>query len=225
MRAAFKTIVGGRYSDNRPVGNSPRGIEILLKKASVDEDFAKVLLESPEDAAQLISLDLHDAEKKILAHIPKPTLHAMIRNTTVKSHQLSAFKTLSASLMLAAILAIGSTGCECETESPRTLGIRGTDVPTSVETKMATLQQALETYRAEHNLSYPTTAEWNGSDHPLKHYVNTIELYDPWSNAFRYESIEQDGQVVNYRLKSRGPDGLDSDDDVQCPVDPDQHSW
>ena len=44
MRDAFKTIVGGRSTDNLPAGNSRRGIEILLKKASVDEDFAKVLV-------------------------------------------------------------------------------------------------------------------------------------------------------------------------------------
>ncbi len=127
--------------------------------------------------------------------------------------------------MLAAILAIGSTGCDCESESPQTLGIRGTDVPTSVETKMATLQQALETYKSDHNSSYPSTAEWNGADHPLGQYVNTNELYDPWNNPFQYESIEQNGRVVSYRLKSRGPDGQDSDDDVRSPVDPDQHNW
>lgn len=225
MRDAFKTIVGGRSADNPPPGNSRRGIEIVLKKASVDQDFARVLLQSPEEAARLISLDLQDSEKRILLNTPRPTLQAMIRNTTVKRHQLNAFKTMSAALMLAAILAIGSTGCDCETESPRTLGIRGTDFPTSVEIKMATLQQALDAYKADHRSSYPTTAEWLGPDHPLKHYVNANELHDPWNNLFRYESIERDGRIINYRLKSCGPDGLDSEDDVQCPIDPDQHSW
>ena len=102
MRDAFKTIVGGRSVDNRPTGNSPRGMEILLKKAAVDEEFAKLLLESPEEAARLISLDLGDSEKRILLNTPRSTLETMIRNTTVKRHQLSAFRTLSASLMLAA---------------------------------------------------------------------------------------------------------------------------
>ena len=225
MRDAFKTIVGGRSADNKPTGNSPRGIEILLKKASVDEDFAKVLLESPEEAARLISLDLQDSERRILVNTPRGTLQTMIRHTTVKRHQLSAFKTLSASLMLAAILAMGSTGCQCESESQQTLGITANDVPVSAETKMASLQQALEAYKADHNLSYPHAEEWNGSNNPLKQYVTTNELFDPWNNAFRYESIEHDGRVINYRLKSCGPDGLDSGDDVQCPIDPDQHSW
>ena len=225
MRDAFKTIVGGRSADNRPAGNSPRGIEILLKKASVDEDFAKVLLESPEEAARLISLDLQDSERRILLNTPRGTLQTMIRHTTVKRHQLSAFKTLSASLMLAAILAIGSTACDCDNSGQQTLGITAYDAPTSVQAKMAALQEALEAYKADHNLSYPTTPEWNSSNNPLKQYVNTNELYDPWNNAFRYESIEQDGHVINYRLKSCGPDGMDSDDDVQCPIDPDQHSW
>jgi hypothetical protein len=225
MRDAFKTIVGGRSADNTPAGSSPRGIEILLKKASVDQEFAKLLLESPEDAARLISLDLQDSERRIMLNTPRATLQTMIRHTTVKRHQLSAFKTVSAALMLAAILAIGSTGCQCQSESQQTLGTTAYDVPTSAEAKMAALQQALESYKADHNLSYPRTAEWNGSSNPLNHYVNTNGLYDPWNNAFRYESIEQNGHVINYRLKSCGPDGLDSDDDVQCPIDPDQHSW
>ncbi len=71
MRDAFKTIVGGRSADSLPAGNSRRGIEILLKKASVDEDFARVLLESPEDAARLISLELQESERRILANTPE----------------------------------------------------------------------------------------------------------------------------------------------------------
>jgi len=225
MRDAFRTIVGGRSADNTPVANSPRGVEILLKKASVDEEFAKILLASPEEAARLISLDLKDSERRILLNTPASTLQTMIRHTTVKRHQLSAFKTLSASLMLAAIVAIGTTGCDCGDSGPSTLGVSANDVPNSAQAKMAVIQQALEAYKQEHNLSSPRTAEWNGSDNPLKQYVNTNELYDPWNNAFRYESIEQDGHVINYRLKSRGPDGMDSVDDVQCPIDPGQHSW
>jgi hypothetical protein len=213
MRDAFKTIVGGRSGDSSQGGNSPRGIEILLKKASVDKDFARLLLESREEAARLISLELNDSERKILLNTPTGTLQTMIRNTTVKRHQLSAFKTMSASVMLAAILAVGSTGCDCD------------DSPASVERRMASLQQALEAYKEDHGLTYPKTAEWNGPVNPLKDYVTTNELYDPWNNAFRYESVEKDGHVVNYRLKSCGPDGMDSDDDVQCPVDPDQHGW
>jgi hypothetical protein len=224
MRDAFKTIVGGRSVDNRPAGNSPHGIEILLKKASVDDEFAKVLLESPEDAARLISLELQDAERRILVNTPKGTLRTMIGHTTVKRHQLSAYKTMSAALMLAAILAIGSTGCDCGSE-PQSFGLTAYNVPASVATKMATLQQALETYKADHNLSYPTSEEWNGPDHPLQQYVNTNQLYDPWNNPFQYESIDKDGRVVSYRLKSRGPDGQGSDDDVRSPIDPDEHNW
>jgi len=224
VKDIFKTIVGGRSADNRPEGNSPRGIEILLKKASVDADFAGVLLTSPEEAARLISLGLQDSERKILLNTPRATLETMIRHTTVKRHQLGAFRTLSASLMLAAVLAVGSTACDCDDSGP-TLGITAYDAPASVAAKMGSLQQALEAYKADHNLSYPKTAEWNSSNSPLKEYVTTNELYDPWNNAFRYESIEQDGHVINYRLKSCGPDGMDSEDDVRCPIDPDQHSW
>jgi hypothetical protein len=107
MRDAFKTIVGGRSADTKLGGNSPRSIEILLKKASVDEDFAKILLESPEEAARLISMDLQDSERRILLNTPRSSLRTMIRHTTVKRQQLSAFKTMSAALMLGS-----STGSE-----------------------------------------------------------------------------------------------------------------
>ncbi|MDM7999409.1 MAG: type II secretion system protein GspG [Dehalococcoidia bacterium] len=225
MRDAFRTIVGGRSGDRRPRGNSPHGIEILLKKASVDQEFAAVLLKSPKEAARLISLDLHDSEIAVLASTPESTLRTMIRNTKVRRHQLSAFKTMSAALMLAAILAAGATGCDCEDSGQQVLGTTAYDVPASAQVKMASLQNALQAYKDDHGSSYPTTSEWNSPVSPLKQYVNTNELYDPWNNPFHYEGIERDGKVVNYRLKSRGPDGLDSDDDIQCPIDPEEHSW
>ena len=74
MRDAFKTIVGGRSGNTNPSDNSPHGIEVLLKKASLDGDFARVLLQSPDEAARLIGLDLQDSERRILANTPASTL-------------------------------------------------------------------------------------------------------------------------------------------------------
>ena len=179
MRDAFKTIVEGRSVNSTSVGNFPRGLEILLKKASIDESFAHVLLESPDEAAKLISLDLGDSEKSILASTPKNTLKAMISNTKVKRHQLSAFKTMSASLMLAAIVVISSTAFECsDGDTTVTRGIAPHDTTTDAEgiemcvSKMHILQQALEQYKTDHDGAYITTTDWHSSNNPLKDYRN-----------------------------------------------------
>ena len=221
MRDAFKTIVGGRSADSKPAGDSPRGIEILLKKASVDGDFAKVLLESPEQAARLISLNLQDSERRILLNTPRGTLRTMIRNTTVKRQQMNAFKTMSASLMLAAVLAVSSlaSGCDSDCSPVRTKGISADD-PAAVYPGLVVLQAALESYAADHNGSFVSTADWNSPDNPVTDYLRTSSnLYDPWANPYHYEGIEQDGRVADYHLESYGPDGVDSEDDIECTKD------
>ena len=216
MRDAFKTIVGGRSADSKPAGDSPRGIEILLKKASVDEGFAKVLLESPGEAARLISLDLQPSEERILLSTPKSTLRSMIHHTTVKRQQMNAFKTMSASLMLAAVLAVSSlaSGCDSDCSPVRTKGISADD-PAIVYPHMVTLQAALEAYAADHDGSFVSTADWCSPDNPITEYLRVMP-YDPWGNPYHYEGIEQDGRVVDYHLQSYGPDGVDSEDDIEC---------
>ncbi len=222
MRDAFKTIVGGRSADNKPTGNSPRGIEILLKKASVDEGFAKVLLESPEEAARLISLDLQPSEKRILLSTPRSSLQSMIRHTRVQRQQLSAFKSMSAALMLAAVVAASSLGAACDSDCSlvRTKGIRPDDELANCEVQMVTLQAAIETYYAEHS-AFVSTADWYGPDNPVMDYLRTPITSDPWGNPYHYEGIEQDGRVVDYHLQSYGPDGVDSGDDLECTKDSD----
>jgi len=215
MRDAFKTIVGGRSADNKPTANSPRGIEILLKKASVDEDFARVLLQSPEEAARLICLELQDSERSILLSTPRSTLQTMIRHTRVMRRQLSAFKTMSAALMLAAVVAVSSLPSACESASSK--GISPDD-PAMVYPQLVTLQAALEAYAADHNGVFVSTADWNGPNNPVREYLRTMP-YDPWANPYHYEGIEQDGRVVDYRLQSYGPDGVDSEDDIKCTKD------
>ena len=220
MRDGFKTIVGGRSTDNRPTGSSPHGIEVLLKKASVDGDFANVLFQSPEEAARLISLDLQDSEKRILLNTPRGTLQSMIRHTTVKRQQLTAFKTMSAALMLAAVVAASSLGTACDSDcsTAGTKGIRPDDEMANCKVQMITLQAAIETYYAEHN-AFVSTADWNGPENPVNEYLRTPIAPDPWGNPYHYEGIEQDGRVVDYHLESYGPDGVDSNDDLECTKD------
>lgn len=223
MRDAFKTIVGGRSADNKPAGNSPRGIEILLKKAYVDEDFAKVLLESPDEAARLISLHLRDSERRILLSTPRSTLQTMIGHTTVKRQQLSAFKTMSASLMLAAVLTASTLAGGCDSDLTRTRGTTANDDPAQCQVDLVTLQAALEAYEADHN-GFVSTADWSGPSNPLTEYLRTGTIpYDPWANPYHYEGVEQDGRIVDYRLESYGPDGVDSEDDIECTKD--THTW
>ncbi len=181
--------------DSEPDRNYPRGLEILLKKASVDEDFAKVLLESPEEAARLISLDLQDSERRILLDTPRTTLETMIRHTTLKRQELSAFKTMSASLMLAAVIPASSPGSRSGSDRRR-LRIQGTTVqgdPAQCRIDLATMQAALEAYAADHD-GFVSTADWHGPNNPLTKYLSTGTIpYDPWANPYHYEGVEEGG--------------------------------
>ncbi len=191
------------------------GIEVLLKKASVDARFADVLLESPDEAARLISLDLQDSERTILRSTPRSTLRSTIRNTRVLRQEMSAFRTMSAALMLAAVIAASSLAAAFGCEQAATKGIAADD-PASVYPQMVTIQAALESYWSEHGV-FLTTDQWYDPESPLNAYLRTGSVPDdPWGNAFQYEGIEQDGKVVDYLLQSYGPDGVDSDDDIEC---------
>ncbi|MDM7999410.1 MAG: hypothetical protein QUS33_05255 [Dehalococcoidia bacterium] len=224
MKDTFKTIVGGRSAESSPSGKSPHGIEVLLKKASLDADFAKVLLESPDKAAHLIGLHLRDSERRILANTPADTLQTMIRHTRVQRQQLSAFKTMSAALMLAAVVTASTlpTACDMGCTPTQTKGISADDELASCRVQMTLLQTALDAYYAEHNC-FVTTEAWYSPDNPVAEYLRTPIKADPWANPYYYEGIEQDGRVVDYLLQSYGPDGIDSADDLECTKD--TKSW
>ena len=64
------------------VGAIPHGVEVLLKKASVDPEFRTLLLEQRGDAARVIDLELTDAERQMLAHIPAEQLEQIISQAT-----------------------------------------------------------------------------------------------------------------------------------------------
>jgi len=82
--AVRTTIVGGRPpGSGQPVGPIPRGIEVLVKKASVDPAFRELLLTERAAAAERIGLELEPAEMLMLAAAPRDQLEAVIRQTTV----------------------------------------------------------------------------------------------------------------------------------------------
>jgi len=108
QEAVRTTIVGGRPpGSGTSVGNIPRGIEVLLKKASVDPEFCKLLLDKRADAARAIDLELTDAERQMLAHIPAEQLEQIIRSTKVKPEHRAVFLGTVGKLMVAALIGVG----------------------------------------------------------------------------------------------------------------------
>ncbi|HNY79163.1 MAG: hypothetical protein RBS72_09000 [Sedimentisphaerales bacterium] len=107
QEAVFTTIVGGRPPGaGTHVGAIPRGVEVLLKKASVDAEFRRVLLEQRGDAAHRLDLELTDAERAMLAAIPAEQLERIIDNTKVEPEHRSVFLGGVGRLMLAAVIGV-----------------------------------------------------------------------------------------------------------------------
>jgi hypothetical protein len=112
QRAVRTTIVGGRPpGSGRGLGDIPRGIEVLVKKASVDAEFRKLLLEKRAGAAGEIGLVLDSAEAAMIAAVPAAQLETIIGQTSVPSEHRRVFLGKVAATMLAAIGLTTSTGC------------------------------------------------------------------------------------------------------------------
>jgi hypothetical protein len=111
--AVHTTIVGGRPPGcGTEVGNIPRGIEILVKKAAVDLKFRKLLLEKRAGAAEEIKLELEPAEAAMLTAIPAAQLDAIIAGTKVDEKVRPAFLGRVAAIMIAALGAgVLPSGC------------------------------------------------------------------------------------------------------------------
>ena len=108
------TIVGGRPpGSGQPVGEIPRGIEVLVKKAAVDAEFKALLLSRRAAAAEAIGLTLQPAEAAMLAVAPAEQLEAIIARTSVPQEHRRAFLGWAAAAMLAALGALATAkGCE-----------------------------------------------------------------------------------------------------------------
>ena len=124
QEAVRTTIVGGRPpGSGQKVGPIPRGIEILLRKASVDPAFKELLLRERGGAAEAIGLKLEPGEAMMLSAAPAAQLEAVIARTSVPQEHRRAF------LGQAAARHAGGTGkmtamtCGCgeevEGQSPR----------------------------------------------------------------------------------------------------------
>ncbi|MCP4231567.1 MAG: hypothetical protein GY771_15665 [bacterium] len=87
----------------------PRGIEVLVKKASVDAAFRATLLTKRAEAVAQIGLELDAAETAMLAVIPESQLIGIIESTRVSPKARPVFMGYAAATMLAALGV--TTGC------------------------------------------------------------------------------------------------------------------
>ena len=111
--AVLTTIVGGRPPGcGTSVGKIPRGIEILVKKASVDPEFKEILLRNRTGAAAEIGLELNPSERAMINGIPEMQLRMIIEKTKIEPRQRPAFLGKAAALMIVALGATALTGCE-----------------------------------------------------------------------------------------------------------------
>ena len=112
--AVRTTIVGGRPpGSGKDLGDTPRGIEVLLIEASVDPDFRKLLTEKRADAAKEIGLDLTPAEAAMLNGIPEAQLELIIRETRVSKKLRAQRRKRIAGVALAA-LGVGAAKLGCD---------------------------------------------------------------------------------------------------------------
>ena len=224
MNEKGRTIVGGRSRSNRLVGNFPRGIEIMLKKAAVDPSFSQYLVQDPINAAGSIALDLKPVEINILTNTSKSVLEKMIASTRVPKQHVKTFRTATAAAMMVAVL--------CTTvvmPAPASAGIEDRPAQTIEQeelarSRMTVVQEALEAYRSDHG-SYPSTKVWFEIPGPLSEYAPQSDFYDPWKRRFHYSAVKENGEIVNYKLESFGIDPVDTDEVIPCPIAPNEHRF
>jgi acyl carrier protein len=134
--AVRTTIVGGRPpGSGQPVGNIPRGIEVLVKKAAVDAAFKERLLSTRAAAAGEIGLRLEPAEVMMLTIAPAEQLEAVIARTAVPQDHRRAFLGQAAAAMLAVLGLAGDAAYAIDPGAPG--GVRP-DKPWGVATEGGT---------------------------------------------------------------------------------------
>ena len=90
-------------TDSKMIGKIPRGMEVLIKKASVDPAFKKRFLKNRSKVAEEIELTLSAAEITMLDTIPPDQLESIIANTKVNSKLVPILLTGTAAMILVAL--------------------------------------------------------------------------------------------------------------------------
>lgn len=127
QEAVFTTIVGGRPpGSGTNIGNIPRGIEVLVKKASVDEEFRELLLDKRAEAAKEIDLEIDQTEAVMLGAISRGQLEKIIDNIKVPAEHKGVFLRKLGKAMLAIVLAGAAAGMmkSCDESPVATKGIQ-----------------------------------------------------------------------------------------------------
>jgi hypothetical protein len=90
-------------NERQPVKTIPRGIEVLVKKASVDTAFRELLLLRRAEAAKEIGLGLLPSEAAMVNDTPRAQLEAIIAGTHVEPRLRPALLGRVAAVMLVAL--------------------------------------------------------------------------------------------------------------------------
>jgi hypothetical protein len=145
--AVRTTIVGGQPpGSGRRVGDVPRGVEVLVKKAAVDPAFKKMLLEKRAGAAEAIALKLEPAEAAMLNAVPEAQLRAIVANTKVSPGLRPAFLGYAAGVMLAAL------GTTAYAEDPNEWEMRTTGIDPEIPPKTETAATAETNEAADYGI-------------------------------------------------------------------------
>jgi hypothetical protein len=162
-----RTIVGGRPRKHRRVGAGiPRGIEVLIKKASLDSAFCRLLLDQRAAAAREIGLDLTPAETAILGSVPDAQLQATIANTRVPDAQRRAFLGMLGAAMLAAVVAGCTPPTPEATDTPPIIEVEKGIRPDEIERTRQVQRTPTRTPRATPTLKATPTPEATATSTP-----------------------------------------------------------
>jgi hypothetical protein len=99
-----------RQPGEQNIGSIPVGIDVLVKKASVDPKFRQILLEKRGEAARKIDLELTESEKNMLSSISAEQLEKIIENTKVKPEHRAIFLGNVGKLMLVVVISVAVIG-------------------------------------------------------------------------------------------------------------------
>jgi hypothetical protein len=186
--AVRTTIVGARPpAPGRQQDSIPLGIEVLIKKASVDPAFRKLLLEKRAEAACAIALELSPAEVTALKAVPPAQLEKIIASIRVPDLQRRAFLGQVGAAMLAA-LTLGLAGC-------------GTQKATVQVVEKGFTAEEEQRLREEMLISSPTASP---TLVPTVHQRLTVDVESLGAHSatvlVRYESAFQTGEIsVDFR--------------------------
>lgn len=113
------TIVGGRpQSDKNERYDIPRALEILIKRAAVDEDFKNELVRKRAQIANELSIPLDASEKAILACVSDEHLQTMISATEVPPIQRKLLAGGTAAAMIALLAQLTLAPVPARAEQP-----------------------------------------------------------------------------------------------------------